>query len=157
MRWITIAIAAAVQVACTDRAPDPQIVSLHGVSYRFPQRDIESFVSETQGTLFARLRGRGSDFDLILDELSHYAPNKQGGKIPTISRLNDNRFAAFQVMNDPDGPVICGDAMPHFNCGFRIDDGPVRWSVLFDRGRLGQVKRIRAQAEAAIRSYRAPA
>ena len=155
MKPLFILLAASLASMGCSRRPDPQPVSLRGVSYEFPRGDIESYNSESEGTLFVRLRSPGSDFDLILDELSHYAANNQGSGVPTISRVNSNLFATFQVINSPVGLVICGGDMPHFNCGFRINDGPVRWSVIFDRDRLPQVKRMRAQAEAAIRSYHA--
>ena len=105
--------------------------------------------------LYVRLEPPGADYHLILDEFSHYRGNKLGPDVPTISRLND-RFGTFSVTQTAHGPVICMmGPQPHYNCGFRLNDGPVRWGVLFDKTQLGQVERIRMQAQTAIRSYRA--
>jgi hypothetical protein len=142
---------------CSSGQPDPQPLSLRGVEYRIPRHDISGLVMPPKdgSALFVRLEPPKADYHLVLDEFSHYLPNKLGPDIPTISRLNDNRFGTFTVTQTKVGPVICQiHHYPHFNCGFRLDDGPVRWSVLFDKERLLQVERIRSEAEAAVHSYR---
>ena len=154
MKRTAIGIIAALAIGCTRNSTGPQMVSLHGVGYEFPARDVDSFVRETPGTLYVRLRPPGRDFELILDELSHYSLNRQGASVPTISRLNDHSFSNFDVHRSPSGAVICGDNFPHFNCGLRVTDGQVRWSVLFDRDRIGRADQIRLEATAVIRSYR---
>jgi hypothetical protein len=156
-RLFILVVANLASIGCS-RRPDPQPISLRGVSYEFPQRDIDamSLPHGPKETLFVRLHPPLADYHLILDELSHYAANNQGSGVPTISRLNDNRFGKFAVTNGPRGLIICSTGpQPYFNCGFRVDDGPVRWSVLFDRKRLWQAERIHAQGRAAIRSYHA--
>jgi hypothetical protein len=129
-------------------------VRLRGTTYVFPKRDVVASVFPPHGTLFVRIAPKGKNFNLVLDERNHYIPNRQGKTIPTISRINDVRFQKFQIITLDFGTVVCGRGWPHFNCGFRIDDGAVRWSVLFDRERLGDVSSIRHEALSVISFYR---
>jgi hypothetical protein len=130
-----------------------QKFTLHGVTYEAPGADVEAAVSPEQGRLFVRLAPPGADFHLILDEWNDL-PSHQGPKVPRISRLNDVRFQEFTVIEGRSGPVVCTDRQPHFNCGFSIEDGPVRWSVLFDQKHLPRSEELRAEAEARIQAYR---
>ena len=151
-RWILLITAIVLQVGCTKAAPDPAIVSLHGVIYEIPRREVHA--ASLDAPMFLRVRPSGGAYDLIVDELSHYAPNRQGPDIPTISRLNDNKFRDFEVHRLKSGIVICGSNQPYFNCGLRIVDGPVIWSVLFDRDQLPRADQIRSDATATIGAYR---
>lgn len=157
IRFALIGLVALAAMACDKGASEmePEKITVRGVTYEFPKEDIlTAAVPPASGRLFVRLSPPGKQFDLILDELSHYSPNQQGADIPTISRLNDVRFETFKVTHFAWGPVICGRAQPKFNCGLRIEDGAVRWSVLFDKERLQESEQIRAQAWSIIQSYR---
>ena len=154
---LALSLAALVLGACSPSQPDPQPLSVRGVTYQVPKRDIAAMgLPPKDGShLYVRVAPPGADYRLVLDEMSHYLPNNLGPNVPTVSRLNDNRFGKFTVAQATFGPVICSTGpQPHFNCGFRLQDGPVRWGVLFDKDRLGQAERIRTDAQAAVRSYR---
>jgi hypothetical protein len=132
-----------------------QRVETEGVTYDFPAEDIEAYTSRSEGTLFVILAPQGEHFHLIIDELTNNVRNKQGADVPTISRLNSNRFEHFNVYATPEGKVICGGRMPYFNCGLQVLDGGVKWSILFDKAYLSNASEIRAKATALINSYRA--
>jgi hypothetical protein len=144
-------------LAACGKAPSGPVKALvHGVAYEVPRRDIIG--ASMDNVVFVRARPGGTaDYHVIIDELSHKAPNRQGPNVPTISMLNDNKFRDFEVFQTKSGTVICGDLQPHFNCGLRVTDGPVVWSVLFDRTRFEEADRIRSRAIAAIKAYRRPA
>jgi hypothetical protein len=142
--------------ACTSEVykPADKRVEVNGVPYGFPGKDIEAFVGPSEGTLFVRLAPAGVHFHLIIDELTSDIANKQGPDVPTISRLNSNRFENFRVFSTPHGKVVCGGRTPYFNCGLQVIDQGVKWSILFDDSDLPAAEQIRAKATALITSYR---
>jgi hypothetical protein len=131
----------------------PAAVSLNGVQYALPPSQVTAAVFPPNGRLFVRLSPPDTAFHLILDEWSDL-PSHQGPNVPRISRLNDVRFQRFSVTQFPSGPVVCTERQPHYNCGFQVLDGPVKWSVLFDRKELPQAEELRRQAVAIIKGYR---
>ena len=154
MSRITVIMAAALMCAgCSE--PAPTTATVRGVSYVIPAREVTSEVLTLPSRIYVRTAPPGADFDLILDAFRVYLPNKQGPGVPTISALNDNRFGKFEVIASADGPVVCyvEPIGPRFNCGISIDDGPVKWSALFDRDQLGRVAAIRREARATIARY----
>jgi hypothetical protein len=130
-----------------------QQFSFHDVIYNIPRSDIEAAVGPPGNRLFVRIAPAGKNFHLILDEWNDL-PGYQGPDIPRISRLNDVRFQKFSYLSRPGGVVVCTDRQPHFNCGLSIEDGPVKWSVLFDRKELDHSDQLRADAESLIKAYR---
>jgi hypothetical protein len=129
-------------------------ISRHGITYQFPKRDLNAVVIPPDGRLFVRLEPPGTKFHLILDDWSD-RPSNHGPAIPRISRLSDNRFGKFSLVQAEGGPLVCDQGpQPHYNCGFLITDGPNRWAVLFDRDQMPRAGKIRAGAQAAIRAYR---
>lgn len=127
--------------------------TLHGVTYQVPRSEIVAAVFPPDGRLQVRLEPPDAAFHLILDEWNDL-PSHQGSDIPRISKLNDVRFQEFSVTRLPSGPVVCTERQPRFNCGLSINDGPVTWSVLFDKENLSRSEEIRTQAVALIQSYR---
>jgi hypothetical protein len=94
-------------------------------------------------------------FHLILDGSHPYKSNKQGPEVPTVSTISDNRYATVDVLGPAGSTVVCKRLeAPHFTCGLEVVDDGVRWGVLFDRTDLPQAARMKAQATAAIASYR---
>lgn len=127
--------------------------SLHGVTYRFPKEDLNTVLLPPEGRTYVRLEPREANFHLVLDEWAHHA-SPHGPHIPRISRLSDNRFRDVTLVASPGGPVVCKRGpQPYFNCGIRIEHGPVKWGVLFDKSEIGRAEQIRVQAGAAIRGY----
>jgi hypothetical protein len=140
--------------SCFYQSKWPLKVSFHGISYEFPRSHIEAAVVPPDGHLYVRLEPTGTNFHLVLDEWIDL-PSPHGPSVPRISRLSDNRFGKFAVTPSRDGPIVCDRGpQPHFNCGILVADGPVKWSVLFDRAYVAQASQIRTRAIAAIRSYR---
>ena len=128
-------------------------VTFHGVTYDFPRDHIDAAVIPPEGRLYVRLAPPDGNYHLVLDEWSD-RPSYQGPDVPRISRLNDVRFQKFEITHTPSGPVVCTDRQPHFNCGVQIEDGPVKWSALFDKKFLKHASNIREDATATIRRYR---
>lgn len=128
-------------------------ITFHDTAYDIPVADISVAVIPPEGRLFLRLVPPGAKFHLILDEWNDL-PSHQGAEVPRISMLNDVRFQEFTVTRLPSGPIVCTDRQPKFNCGLSIDDGPVKWSVLFDKEDLPHSEDIRVKALASIQSYR---
>jgi len=131
----------------------PAQVSLHGVRYELPRSQVIAAIFPPENRLFVRLAPENAAFQLILDEWSDL-PSHQGPSVPRISRLNDVRFQRYSVSHFPSGPVVCTERQPHFNCGLQVLDGPVKWSVLFDRKYLAQAEELRRQAVEIITGYR---
>jgi hypothetical protein len=136
--------------------PKPTRVTVKGVTYEVPHPYVITSNAPPEGRIFVRVRSEDHSFDLILDEFTPYLPNRSGIGIPTISRINDSEFVKTLTFESSAGPIVCIDGQqPHFSCGIEIRDGHVRWGVLFDKDRVPDVERLRAEAERAIRSYRA--
>lgn len=155
-RLIGAILAFATIVACNFGGANmkSKTVSLHGVTYRFPNEHISAAVIPPEGRLYVHLAPPGAIFVLVLDEWGD-RPSPHGPGIPRISRLSDNRFGKFTAIQTPDGTVVCDQGpQPRFNCGILLKDGPVNWAVLFDKEQINKAPEIRAQAVSIIRTYR---
>lgn len=130
-----------------------KVVEVRGVTYKFPRDHIDAILTPPEEILYVRLAPPGMNFHIVLDEFGHYLPNRQDKNIESIATLN-NRFRQYEIIQSSIGSVVCGNMWPHFNCGFRLNEGEVRWSVLFDREYLGRVTEIKSHAEAVIQGYR---
>ena len=126
-----------------------------GVTYEIPKNEVASAALTPRNMLFVLVRPPRGNTLLSLDAFKPYLSNKLGTDVPTISGLNDNRFGTFKVIKAAGGPVICSlGPEPHYNCGLSINDGPVKWGVLFDKAQVASAQSIRRQAQAAIDRYR---
>mgnify|MGYP003575338003 CR=1 FL=1 len=138
--------------SCSDMTP--RIIEVRGSTYKIPNDEIVGFVAPPERKLYLRVAPKGERFHLVIDELDHYLANRQGPDVPTISRLNSNRFWDFSVMDRPFGKVVCGGPYTHYNCGFRIVDQNTNWSVLFDRKDVNNLYQIELRARQSIERYR---
>jgi hypothetical protein len=138
--------------ACSNM--DKTLVEVRGDTYEIPKDQIIGIVTPPDGSLHVRVAPEGEQFHLIIDEIDHYRPNRQGADVPTIARLNHNRFEQFTAIDTPSGKVVCGGSRPHFNCGLRVTDGNTPWSVLFDRDDLEHSEDFRTRAQQIIAGYR---
>lgn len=142
--------------ACGLRTKDqhPLAVNFKGVRYVFPRAHVNASVIPPEGSrLYVRLAPPAAKFHLILDENSD-RPSGHPDDVPHISRLTD-RFGEFSVTPTTEGLVVCNlGPQPHFNCGFHVDDGGVKWAVLFDKPLMSEAAQIRQQAASNIASYR---
>ena len=138
--------------ACSQR--EPTSVTVRGMSYQFPREHVSASAVEQSGMIFVRIAPPGAKFHLVLDAFSPYLPPVKPD-LPRISRLSDNRFDQYEVVGSAEVPVICSlGPRPHYNCGLSVDDGPVKWGVLFDRDQVERAGDIRQEATSAIRRYR---
>ena len=130
-------------------------ISIRGAEYKIPKTHVRGAALSPREMAFIRINPPDEDFDLILDAFDPYLANKQGPDVPTISRLNSNRFGRFEVIASAVGPVVCSLGPEiHFDCGFEISDGNVKWDVLFDRVNLAKSSTYKRSAERMIESYR---
>jgi hypothetical protein len=140
---------------CKDmsRKSDLNDITFHGVTYDFPKEHVSTSVIPPEGRLFVRLSPPNANFHLILDQWGDQ-PSDQGPDFPRISRLND-AFGKYSLISSTAGPIVCSlGPEPHFNCGIQVEDGPVKWGVLFDKKYVSEAPQIRAQATSLIKSYR---
>lgn len=145
-------LAAIILAGCSNMTKKTQEATLRGVSYEFPKSHIKAAVIPPEGRLYVRLEPPGANFHMILDEWND-RPSEQPN-VPRISRLTD-RFGEFDVISSVNGPIVCDRGpQPHFNCGILVEDGPLKWGVLFDKKYVDQVSDIRLEAISFIRSYR---
>ncbi len=141
--------------ACGSSSADPRplVVSFKGVRYAFPKEHLNASVIPPEGRLYVRLAPPSSEFHLILDEWGDM-PSSHGRNVPRISRLSDS-FGKVSVTETANGMIVCDlGPKPHFNCGFRLEDGSVKWAVLFDKRLLSQAGQIRESAIRTIATYK---
>ncbi|CAN5237133.1 hypothetical protein BH11PSE5_BH11PSE5_27070 [soil metagenome] len=74
--------------------------------------------------------------------------------VPVVSSISSGPAGKFDVVKSDVGPVVCYPGPYNTNCGFSIHDANLKWSVQFDRSRLGEVATIKAGAEDALVGYR---
>jgi hypothetical protein len=141
-------LGAGLVVGCSKRTDE---VLVEGLPYSFPKSHLNSLVMPDKGHLYVRLHPPGENFALLHDPMSDRQQREEARTvIPTIS----DRFSRQVPIQTAVGEVFCLDGLPHYSCGFELYDQDVRWSVVFDRGRLRQVLAMRANAVVLLQSYR---
>lgn len=148
-RLIALALAASVvSEGCSKMSKNA--VTVESLPYSFPRSHINSLVRPDEGHLYVRLHPPGERFALLHHPMSDRQQRKEGRIIiPTIS----GRFSRPAPIKTDVGEVFCID-IPHFSCGFELYDRDVRWSVLFDRERLGDVVAMNDRATILLSEYR---
>jgi hypothetical protein len=131
--------------------------TVRGVTYQIPSSEIVASTQPPSQVLFIRIEPLGKHFHLILDSFHPYLHYKLPPGTPAISRLSDNLFGHFSTFKSRSGGVVVRSDGPelYFNCGIEVEDGPVKWGVLFDRRYVPEADEIRAQSKALIQSYKA--
>jgi hypothetical protein len=130
-------------------------VTVRGVKYSIPKNHIRAAALTPANMTFVYIGPPGEKFHLVLDAFKPYLPNKSGFGVPTISRVNDNRFGEYEVVQIKSGVVVCTKVKkPHLDCGLEVDDHGVKWGVLFDKEDIGNSDSIRDRAKAFVLAYR---
>lgn len=124
-------------------------ITIQGVTYGFPDSHVEAILQD-QGHIFIRLHPADSNYKLLLNTRSDRKQRETGDLI--ISGVSD-QFGQFEHIPTVVGTVVCKEA-PHWSCGFEVVDKGVRWSVVFDRDHLRNVKELKDAALSALSSYR---
>lgn len=124
-------------------------IEVENSSYTFPKSDIEAIVQD-QGQTLIRLHRSNDHFKLFYNSRSD-REQRQTGRL-VISGVSD-QFGKFESIESPVGTVVCKNT-PYWSCGFALQDGSVRWSVVFDRQRVGDVKNLKEEALNLLSSYR---
>lgn len=134
---------------CGNRPPEN--IKIEGLPYSFPRSEVERFVRPSDGMTYVRLKESAANYILILDSMVDRDERERG--YPVIASLNFSRYAKTETVDALGGAVICRDRVG-LNCGVRIDDAGIRWSVIFSRNDIVRAPGIRRMALRQVQSYR---
>lgn len=132
---------------------EPLTLDIDGVTYVIPRRHVVTTIMPGQGSLYVLAHDPGAVFQLIYSERHKISRNYQQGA-PLVPHINNFPSEGFEQFDYPSGKTVCRLEVPHWNCGLRIDDGPVPWSVIFDRDQVPNSEAIRNAAVAQLAAYR---
>lgn len=134
---------------CGDRSP--QRIEIAGLPYSFPRSEVDRFVRPSDGMTYVRLKESPSHYILILDSMVDRDERERG--YPVVASLNFGRYAKTETVDALGGAVICRDRVG-LNCGVRIDDAGIRWSVIFSRSDIARAPGIRRMALRQVQRHR---
>lgn len=138
-------------IACS-REEDKRL-TIGGVTYTFPARDVRSFTEAGEGSPFARVRPRGQLFDLIYSARARYRRNHQGDGTPLVTSVNDHSSSSFERYDSSGFVTVCRGGQPYFSCGMNVEDRGVTWTIVFTRDQLPDAPSVRASAIQALQKY----
>jgi hypothetical protein len=148
-------LAVSAATGCSE-TPSAKTLTISGVTYTFPSEHVEAASSE-DGRPYARMRAPGGAFYLeYSDDIER--TNQQGADVPTIPSINSApgpHNALIEVINTPAGKVVC-DRAPrrNYDCGMRVFDSGVPWSVHFQERDLPRVGALKSAVDRMLASYR---
>ena len=140
-------------------------VELGGNSYFFPAQDISGIVDPKDsgsGQYYIRLIPGGGYYWLVYAPWKERRPNEQGPNVPTIAHINDHP-RDMDVSDTAVGKLVCAKKPINdesavmreiFNCGFRIYDNGVAWSVIIPGDLAASAPAIKRRAELTLADYR---
>jgi len=134
--------------ACGQQTSEVDL-KLNGSTYHIPKAQLDALVRD-QGQILVRINSPDREFKLAHNSRTD-REQRETGKL-TISGVND-QFGPYETLSSTVGAVICIDGVD-WNCGFELDDGGVRWSVVFARSRLPQVDSLKQRAAHELEAYR---
>ena len=138
--------------ACA-REDKAQAVTLQRVKYEFPSQDVRA-ISLSEFDDYVRLKP-SDEYLIIYSKRKNDRPNDLGPVVPTLAHINDVPQQKVEVIHSPDGAIVCGEpAGLKFECGMRIVDAGLFWSLAFDRAKIADAHRIHAEAANKLASYR---
>jgi hypothetical protein len=135
-------------IACNKKPSEDTVV--FGLPYAFPDRHVDAVVDEGRHR-YVRLRPPGRDLLIIFDERLERKQAKVARVV--VAGISYSDYDPHKQVQTPGGTVVCREGRG-FNCGLKIKDGDLAWSVLFKRDQLAEVADIRAETQALIASYR---
>ena len=150
-RILTV-LALPLSAACA-RQDTSQAVTLQHVAYEFPSQDV-SAVSFSEFDDYVRLKP-SDEYLIIYSRRKNYRPNDLGPEVPTVTPVNDVPRQKVEVIQSPDGAIVCREPVGlRFECGMRIVDAGLFWSLAFDRAKIADAHRIHAEATDKLAGYR---
>jgi hypothetical protein len=131
---------------------EPVRVEISGNVYLIPADKI-SAAANTNG-VYLRVKLPEEGMMLVIDEWKHNIASFHGPDVPVVSGVSDKSTIEITTTHLDGETVVCGRPAPHYDCGFRVNDGAAAWSVLFDRAHKDRVRQIKATALQAINGFR---
>lgn len=155
-------IAPILGLSACEKTPEDQLAVIRGQAYLIPWQDRPE-ISSVGPEIYVRLKRKMVDdreLMLIYDPRSLLI-NTNIGAPSLLGVGGDNEEDIIKDLKRfkiADGIVFCDKGLFgqnfHFTCGFRVQDGPVSWSVNFDENQIESASLIRTEAKRALRSYR---
>jgi hypothetical protein len=144
-------------LAACDEMPQTRSVTISGVTYTFPGDHVDAISPPQEDSRYARIHAPGSEFYLEHSTSGKW-PNEQGSDVPTIPHINSApgpHNADIEVIRTSAAVVVCDRApRPEYDCGMRIIDAGVPWSVHFNRRHLSRIDALKSTVEKVLASYR---
>jgi hypothetical protein len=153
LRILTVMAFLPLSAACAPEPGAAHVVKLGAVEYKFPSREV-STVQVSDFHDYVRLKP-SDDYLIVYSKRKNYRRNEQGSGVPTVAHINDVPYQKIEVIQSPDGPIVCREARGlRFECGMRIIDAGLFWSLTFDRAKLRASHSIFTEATNKLASYR---
>ncbi len=141
---------------CSDVAKTKSL-TISGVTYTFPRDHVDAVSRPEEEGRYARLHPPGSEYYLEHSRTAEWS-NEQGPDVPTIPHINaapGPHNIHIEVIRTSAGVVVCDRSpRPEYDCGMRIIDAGVPWSVHFNRRHLPRLDTFKAAVESLLASYR---
>ena len=149
--WLLLLVLSA---GCSIPAKE-KLLEVTGATYRIPSDHLSGFLSaEESGGPYARVRRADGPF-LLIYSLDIRYPNEQGGDVPTIPYINYAPFKKIAVVRTNAGIIVCDEDASRYQCGMRIADAGIPWSILFHLSDIPRAKKLKDQAMLILSQYRA--
>lgn len=126
--------------------------SFGGEKYGIPTRDISVNNMRSDTNFYLDIKGIDEKYRVIYADKAYRKEYPSG--IPVIAHISDNRNTDILVLQEAENVIVCTNFDLNYNCGMRIDDGRIRWSILFDKADLGRFKKIRDSAISQINGWK---
>jgi hypothetical protein len=142
-----------------------EAIQLGRSAYYFPAQHISAITHPAEsgsGQYYVRLIPPGDYYWLVHAPRKEGRANKQGAGVPTIAHINDYP-GKIDVTQTEAGLLVCRKPINDdsaymrqiFNCGFRVYDNGVAWSVIIPGDLAASAPALRRRAEITLASYRA--
>jgi len=128
------------------------VLTVSRVTYTFPRDHVLGFIDEPGRRQFAFVKPSRSRLELVYSsDLKRRSRLNPDG--PTVYYINDVPGVQQERIKLGSREVVCRPLL-RMQCGILIADGRLVWSVLFDRGDIGEVEQIAGEAAQALKLYR---
>jgi hypothetical protein len=151
-RFALLVVPLALAGACAEPMTSRR-VEIDGVTYQIPTEQVEARVQPPDGEPYARIRAPQGHFKLVARAQDRIRRNWQGEGTQLVAGINDVPSQRFESYEFPEGKTVCRGDIPLWNCGLRVQDGSIGWSVIFGRDQVPNSRAIRTAALQLISSY----
>jgi hypothetical protein len=142
-----LALLVSLLVCACEKEDRPRQLTIERVHYVFPEDTVAGYYDDKKGTDDYIRVDTPSRYQVIYS-LRAFRTNQQGKDVPTITHINDDPGSGAAVIRTQSGLVIKTPKKLRLDCGMRIIDEGVVWSVLFDCEDVTNVNSIVAEAGA---------